>query len=358
MSSLSPRPDAGVRSALPRGVKSPDASLTPLSQPQPLLPHSALPPGRSLGGPSTVSDALLDALSAPQLLPPDAEEAAALAAASRAAAPPARPASALLDGPQAASTGCAALDARLRGGLPLGAAMIVSLAGAAGCGKTQLSLQVALAAAAAAPDAHAVYVMTAGKFPGMRAKQIARERFGGGEELLARVVVENVTSPEALENWASGRLPFLLRKTGARVVVVDSMAAPFKHEVIDDRVRSAAIVRTAGALMDAMRTVGGVVLCINHVSSRMDNSGAVVPTLGHTWETCSGMRLFMDGGFAAAGRSQGRRLLTVTHAPHLECGRPIDFIIDETGVTFAAGEVSPGLCGGESQEESEVEYSH
>lgn len=300
-----------------------------------------------------MEDSLLDALSAPQLLPPDEQEAETLAAASRAAVPPFRPLSVLLAGPQAASTGCDALNEHMRGGLPLGSAMIVSLAGAAGAGKTQLSVQVALAAAASAPGAHAVYAMTAGKFPGMRAKQIARERFGGGSELLGRVVVENVKSPEALENWAAGRLPFLLRRTGARVVVVDSMAAPFKHEYTDDMMRSAAIVRTAGKLMEAVRAVGGVVLCINHVSSKMDQSGSVVPTLGHAWETCTGMRIFMDGGFAAVGRRTAQRTLTVTHAPHLECGEAIDFVIDETGVSFAAEDERLDNGGGAGGEEEQ-----
>lgn len=292
-----------------------------------------------------VSDYVLDILSSPLVRESELSSTEVVQKA-RAVAPPLLPMSAADASSKGyASTGCDILDRLLGGGLPLFRSSLVEVAGKAGSGKTQFCLQLALSAVASDTSAYAIYVVTEGTFPGTRLAEIARNRFCSGsreaaDSLTARVVVEKRLAPDALEEWATNRLPWLLRQTGAKVVIVDSIAAPFRHELDDNLQRAQALVRTANSLVAAMRTVGGVVVCVNHVTQKMAagvgagggvGGGAVAPALGHSWEVCVAMKIFIDRDEPWIGTRRMRKF-RLAHAPHLPSGA-VGFEVDEFGVT-------------------------
>ena len=146
-------------------------------------------------------------------------------------APTPRPALALYDctPPALVSTGSAALDALLGGGLRCGA--VTEIFGGAGVGKTQVCL--AAAAASASTGGTVAYIDTGGDFDATRLQKVVAAR-GGAAAAMARVVVAAARDPEelvaALQQVAALR---------PRLVVVDGLTAPLLPLVIDSRLPKA-----------------------------------------------------------------------------------------------------------------------
>lgn len=246
------------------------------------------------------------------------------------------------------SLGCHRLDKYLNGGLPAGCCALVELAGPGGSGKTQLALQVAVSACEG-NDAGAVYAVCKGRFASGRCRELAAARVTSCiasrddkvnfkksvDEILDKIVVEEISSAEALLTWALWRLPYLLRESGARVVIIDSVAALYRPEFDNALARAGHLCRMAAALKSALRETrhgDGVCLCINQVSQKFGRSfggGSVTaPALGPAWSVCLNTRLFID-----RSPNGSPRLLRVLHAGHLSSAKPpIGIVIDKSGV--------------------------
>ena len=154
-----------------------------------------------------------------------------------------RRASALLDEPttqRRLSLGCPVLDAALGGGLDHHG--ITEIAGEAGAGKTQLALQLLLQAQLPPQrgglGGGAVYLHTDGASHNATmsrlrslAEAFARQHADLGatqERLLAHVYTIHVDSAEELWTVVSETLPALCDTSCVRLVVVDSIAVPFR----------------------------------------------------------------------------------------------------------------------------------
>ncbi|XP_075859802.1 DNA repair protein XRCC3 isoform X3 [Microcebus murinus] len=195
---------------------------------------------------------------------------------------------------QRLSLGCPVLDGLLRGGLPL--AGITELAGRSSVGKTQLALQLCLAVqfprrhggleAGRAGFPGAVYICTEDAFPDKRLQQlIARQqqlradvpgevvrniRFG------SQIFVEHAADVDTLLECVSEKVPILLSRGMARLVVIDSVAAPFRCEF--DSQASAPRARRLQSLGATLRrlscTFQSPVLCVNQVTEVVQEQGA------------------------------------------------------------------------------------
>ncbi|XP_047593172.1 DNA repair protein XRCC3 isoform X2 [Lutra lutra] len=247
---------------------------------------------------------------------------------------------------QRLSLGCPVLDGLLRGGLPSDG--LTELAGPSSAGKTQLALQLCLTVQF--PRRHgglesgAVYICTEDVFPDPRLQQLIAQQRRLRTDVPGDVVdrmkfgdhifIEHVADVDALLECVRKKVPVLLSRGMARLVVIDSVAAPFRCEF--DGAASVPRARRLQALGGALRwlscTFRSPVLCVNQVTEATEEQGAapgpqspwderVSPALGMTWSHQLLMRLMAsrhrleDGGRAAPGRPD--RTLRVIFAPHL-----------------------------------------
>lgn len=147
------------------------------------------------------------------------------------------------------TSGCDVLDAVLRGGFSCGE--LCEVVGEASCGKTQICLQLLLAAQLprhlGGLEGSAIYISTEGQVPRQRLQQIAMERPSFRQHFqlvdpLAHLFVEQVHTADEL-GFLIRQLPHLVEQQLSatpqsvargqssrpiRLVVIDSIAAPYR----------------------------------------------------------------------------------------------------------------------------------
>ncbi|XP_016041595.2 DNA repair protein XRCC3 isoform X2 [Erinaceus europaeus] len=177
------------------------------------------------------------------------------------------------------SLGCPVLDAVLGGGLPLEG--VTELAGISSAGKTQLALQLCLAVQFplrhGGLEAGSVYICTEDAFPSRRLQQLIRQqrqlrtdvpgdvvdgiRFGD------QIFIEHVADVDALLACVGRKVPLLLSRGLARLVVLDSVAAPFRCEFASEAAATRAQhLRSLGAALRRLSCAfRSPVLCVNQV---------------------------------------------------------------------------------------------
>ncbi|XP_028921669.1 DNA repair protein XRCC3 [Ornithorhynchus anatinus] len=249
------------------------------------------------------------------------------------------------------SLGCSVLDGLLGGGLPL--AGITELAGRSSAGKTQIGMQLCLSVQYpplyGGLGAGAVYICTEDVFPNKRLQQLIAQQQKLRTDIPGEVIermkfgnnifIEHAADLETLQDCVGKRVPILLARGMARLVVVDSVAALFRCEFgARDSVGRARCLQSLGAKLHQLSAqFDSPVLCINQVTDILDeretahsNFGleeeAVTPALGLTWSNQLLMRMMVHrlpaGGepTETAGTSAPGpvvRALRVVFAPHL-----------------------------------------
>ncbi|XP_045416011.1 DNA repair protein XRCC3 isoform X2 [Lemur catta] len=263
---------------------------------------------------------------------------------------------------QRLSLGCPVLDGLLHGGLPL--AGITELAGRSSAGKTQLALQLCLAVQFPRQygglEAGAVYICTEDAFPDRRLQQlIARQqrlradvpgevvrkiRFG------SQIFVEHAADVDTLLECVSEKVPILLSRGMARLVVIDSVAAPFRCEF--DGQASAPRARHLQSLGATLHRLSSAfqspVLCINQVTEVVQEPGGaprppgswderICPALGITWANQLLVRLMVDRRWDEEPTlGPASRTLRVLFAPHLPSSS-CSYMVNEEGVRGMPG---------------------
>lgn len=228
------------------------------------------------------------------------------------------------------SFGCPVLDAAAGGGVPVGS--LTELAGESAAGKTQLCLQLALAAqrpgAAGGLGGAAVYVTTEGDAPMRRLDQLASslpgelppsprdnifvERAGRVAELLAIIARLRVF---VRQRAASGR--------PIRLVVVDSIAAvirvEFSNTVKRLTDRAGAMFKIAAELKALAHEFRLAVVVVNQATDVFTAGDSVrrfiQPSLGLSWASAVNTRIVVsraDTSFV----SRDNRHRVLAQAPH------------------------------------------
>ncbi|XP_043777673.1 DNA repair protein XRCC3 isoform X3 [Cervus elaphus] len=239
---------------------------------------------------------------------------------------------------QRLSLGCPVLDALLRGGLPLDG--ITELAGRSSAGKTQLALQLCLAVQLPRQygglGAGAVYVCTEDAFPSRRLQQLIaqqqRLRADVPGDVISKIkfghqiFIEHAADVDTLLHCVSEKVPVLLARGMARLVVVDSVAAPFRCEFDGAALalRAQRLLALGAELRRLSCAFRSPVLCVNQVTEALEEQDSVAglpgmsPALGITWANQLLVRLLADrqrpeeAALAPPGRT-----LRVVFAPHL-----------------------------------------
>ncbi|KAM5273696.1 DNA repair protein XRCC3 [Ctenodactylus gundi] len=247
---------------------------------------------------------------------------------------------------QRLSLGCVVLDRLLRGGLPLEG--ITELAGHSSAGKTQLALQLCLAVQFPRQhgglEAGAVYICTEDVFPSRRLRQLISQqplvRTDVPGPLVQKIrfsdqiFIEHTADVDALLECVNRKVPTLLSRGLARLVVVDSVAAPFRCEFDSQAstLRAKRLQALGAALRHWSTTFQSPVLCINQVTEAVEQQntgprspglwdGHCIPALGITWANQLLMSLMAsrirEEEVVLGPPGHPARTLRVLFAPHL-----------------------------------------
>ncbi|XP_076685113.1 DNA repair protein XRCC3 isoform X2 [Andrena cerasifolii] len=193
------------------------------------------------------------------------------------------------------TTGCPKFDALLRGGISTRG--ITQIYGGASTGKTQLALQLCLTVQLPVTEngfaAGAVYICTESGFPSRRLQELIQKlevtkKFGINGDI---IFVEHVSTIEELEVCLCHRIPILMSMRKIGLIVVDSIAAPYRVEewktVSQNRSKS---LRIIGQQLHKLCKNDLCIICINQVTATIYNhvlndNLSERPALGITWSS-------------------------------------------------------------------------
>lgn len=187
------------------------------------------------------------------------------------------------------TTGCAAINSILNGGLRRGT--ITELYGESGSGKTQMGIQ---AAAHNWPYCSA-YICTEDMFPIKRFDEIKKgiPSFRNSIDYGSRTFVEHVVESKDLLSCVRVRLPKLLTQNKFALIVIDSVAAPFRVESTNYIQRAEAMRELAVSLLNLAQEFNLAVLCMNQVTGAVDRVEDMLPSLGLAWSNMVSTRLHL-----------------------------------------------------------------
>ncbi|XP_015223310.2 DNA repair protein RAD51 homolog 3 isoform X1 [Lepisosteus oculatus] len=233
-------------------------------------------------------------------------------------------------------TFCSALDRALGGGLPLG--KTTEICGAPGVGKTQLCVQLAvdvqIPPCFGGLGGQAVYVDTEGSFLVQRAVDLAEAAVqhcgavaGDAEqqEAMKEFTVETILSQlflfrchDYVELLAQTYLlpDFLSQHPKVRLVVIDSIAFPFRSNFEDLSLRTRLLNGLAQQLIQLATQHGVAVALTNQMTTKLGKSQSMlVPALGESWGHAATQRLLLHwegpSRFASLYKSPSQREATV-----------------------------------------------
>lgn len=186
------------------------------------------------------------------------------------------------------STGCPAIDGLLHGGLRRGS--ITELYGESGSGKTQIAIQ----ATVHNWSKGVVYICTEDLFPIRRLEQIKQNmpNYNHGYDYGKNTFLEHVTEADELLSCTRVRLPKLLSNNAVSLIVIDSVAGPFRTECTNYIHRAEELRKFAMNLMTIAQKHCIAVICINQVTASLEGSSdKVIPSLGLAWSNMVPTRL-------------------------------------------------------------------
>ncbi|XP_020283519.1 DNA repair protein XRCC3-like [Pseudomyrmex gracilis] len=232
------------------------------------------------------------------------------------------------------TTGCSKLDAKLRGGIPCRG--ITQIYGAAGTGKTQLALQlcltVQLPVTTGGFGAGAIYICTETAFPSKRLQQllqsseIAKSHPVNGDVIF----VNHVATTDELELCLRYKVPILMKTHKIGLIVIDSIAAPYRIEDWKDQSQGISKRNVGRQLHKLCKNDDLCVICINQVSAVIDSPSLITedvnekPALGFTWSSMITSSLY----FYRKASSRFIQIMLASHLPRAT----FQFEVEESGV--------------------------
>ncbi|KAJ8673684.1 hypothetical protein QAD02_004946 [Eretmocerus hayati] len=236
------------------------------------------------------------------------------------------------------STGCPNLDKFLKGGIPR--CGVTQIYGGSGTGKTQLALQLSIAAQIPSKCSKDVggtaYICTESVFPSKRLYELCEKSPISQKCSISKdiIFIEHVTDTDDLESCIldDNKLPKLLSLQNIKLVIIDSIAATYRTEcgAEDLRKRARSLRKIGYGLHQLSKKHNIAVVCVNQVTAVMKNldssSTDEQPSLGISWATMVSTSLFMYRKFNS-------RFLRVEGSAYLP-RKSIEYEILESG--FAA----------------------
>lgn len=240
----------------------------------------------------------------------------------------------LVDEVQKINTGCITINTVLHGGLRRGT--ITELYGESGSGKTQIAIQIA---AHNWPHCSA-YISTEDRFPIKRFEEIKKgiPNYKNTIDYGSSTFVEHITDSKDLLSCVRVRLPKLMTQYKFALIVIDSVAAPFRVESTNYIQRAEEMRELAISLLNLAQEFNVAVLCINQVTGAVDKPEDMLPSLGLAWSNMVSTRLYLRKTMKmvkikehAVEYSSHLRELSVIFAPDLP-NSVAEFVITPEGL--------------------------
>ncbi|XP_007259499.3 DNA repair protein RAD51 homolog 3 [Astyanax mexicanus] len=211
-------------------------------------------------------------------------------------------------------TFCSELDAVLGGGVPVG--KTTEICGAPGVGKTQLCIQLAvdvqIPLCFGGLGGKAVYIDTEGSFVVQRVVDMAEAAVEHctllAEDEEQRKALEEFTKEKILSGIFLIRchgyvellaeaylLPdFLAKHPEVRLVVIDSIAFPFRHDFDDLSQRTRLLNGLAQKLILLATQHSAAIVLTNQMTTKVsDGQSKLIPALGESWGHAATQRLIL-----------------------------------------------------------------
>ncbi|KAI9556763.1 D repair protein RAD51-like protein [Daphnia sinensis] len=203
------------------------------------------------------------------------------------------------------------IDKILNGGVPL--AKITEISGIAGVGKTQLCLQlcvtVQMPEECGGLKGHAVYIDTEGSFNASRLQDMSQaciEHCRNAMNLAAEnwnlaSITENIfvfRCKEVTELLSCVMIlkEFLKTHDQVKLIVIDSLAFHFRHDMENAALRSRVLHKIAAELARLAVESKLAVVVTNQMTTKFDSKGQgrLTPALGTSWGHAPTFRLILD----------------------------------------------------------------
>ncbi|XP_061031157.1 DNA repair protein RAD51 homolog 3 isoform X2 [Eubalaena glacialis] len=219
-------------------------------------------------------------------------------------------------------TFCSALDNILGGGIPL--TKTTEICGAPGVGKTQLCMQLAvdvqIPECFGGVEGEAVFIDTEGSFMVDRVVDLANAciqhlQLIAGTHMGEVVLLFISEHPKALQDFTVENIlshiyyfrcrdytellaqvyllpDFLSEHSKVRLVIVDGIAFPFRHDLDDLSLRTRLLNGLAQQMISLANNHRLAVILTNQMTTKIDkNQGLLVPALGESWGHAATIRL-------------------------------------------------------------------
>ncbi|XP_056412851.1 DNA repair protein RAD51 homolog 3 isoform X3 [Hyla sarda] len=236
-------------------------------------------------------------------------------------------------------TFCSALDDILGGGVPL--TKVTEICGPPGVGKTQLCMQLAvdvqIPECFGGVDGESVYIDTENSFRVERLVEIANacvlhcnlitqaHKQDDQKIAMQRFTLNNILSHMyyfSCHNYAELLaqilvLPdFMAQHSKIKLVIIDSIAFPFRHSFDDLSLRTRLLNMLAQQLIDIANQHRLAVVLTNQMTTRIGSSESLlVPALGESWGHAATNRIILQWEhlqrFAALHKSSSQKDITV-----------------------------------------------
>lgn len=235
------------------------------------------------------------------------------------------------------SSGCNTIDSLMKGGFLRGT--LTEIYGESGSGKTQVLIQ----AVAHNSFCGCVYICTEDLFPLKRLQQVIHSipDYNSETDYGKNIFIEHVTEPIELLSCVKVRLPKLLSKTKVSLIIVDSIAAPYRTDTTNYVQRAEDLRELAMSLIKTAQNANLAIVCINQVTAAFDGSDNCLPSLGLAWSNMVSTRLSIrktsetidikEESDLIQEKYSNVREMSVVFAPHLS-NKSARFIITPAGI--------------------------
>lgn len=204
------------------------------------------------------------------------------------------------------STGCAAIDSILKGGIPFRG--ITEVTGQSGSGKTQVGLQLALRAQLPKHlggfGKSVAYICTESQFPATRLQQMVKalhcKKLVPKKPFTDNLLIHHIPDMDSLSDCVQYQLPVLVKQRDLGLLIIDSVAAVFRVEEAGEENRNKTLQSMGYRLHKLAMTYNVAILAINQVTTSMSSrnffgiEGNIVPALGLSWANLVTTRLMIS----------------------------------------------------------------
>ncbi len=201
---------------------------------------------------------------------------------------------------------------------------LIEIFGEAGTGKTQICVQLAKTYLINHEESSVLYICTEGPFNIRRFYDFVPDSHR--DDVGRRLIIERIYDDELFLRFIKHVIPRFIQHSKIGLIVVDSIAALFRHH--EDQIYLRSALFNVSKILRRLTAIFPLKIVVtNQVSTCLINSLINVPSLGHIWSNCIDHRIFL-------GKRSNYRFIEFLHSSTIPEGYRLNFIISNDSVEF------------------------